>query len=57
LFLHGLTQGRGGTCLSMPVAYVAVGRRLGYPLKLVTAKGHLFARWESLDGKERLTAR
>jgi hypothetical protein len=34
--------------------YVAVGRRLGYPLKLVTAKGHLFARWESADGKERL---
>jgi hypothetical protein len=54
LFLHGLTQGRGGTCVSMPVAYVAVGRRLGYPLKLVTAKAHLFARWESPDGKERL---
>jgi hypothetical protein len=54
LFLHGLTQGRGGTCVSMPVAYVAVGRRLGYPLKLVTAKAHLFARWESPDGRERL---
>lgn len=26
--------------------YVAVGRRLGYPLFLVRAKGHLFARWE-----------
>jgi uncharacterized protein HemY len=25
---------------------VAVGRRLGYPLKLVTTKGHLFVRWE-----------
>jgi hypothetical protein len=35
----------------MPVLYVAVGRRLGYPLKLVGAKGHLFFRWE--DGKER----
>jgi hypothetical protein len=30
----------------MPVFLVAVGRRLGYPLKLVRAKGHLFARWE-----------
>jgi hypothetical protein len=34
----------------MPVVYVAVGRRLGYPLKLVAAAGmtagHLFARWE-----------
>jgi len=32
---------------------VALGRRLGYPLKLVKAKGHLFARWESADGRER----
>ena len=30
---------------------VAVGRRLGYPLKLVTTKGHLFVRWE--DAHER----
>jgi hypothetical protein len=42
-----------GTCVSLPVLYVAVGRRLGYPLKLVTTKAHLFARWESADGKER----
>ena len=33
----------------MPVLYVAVGRRLGYPLKLATTKGHLFARWDGLD--------
>lgn len=31
--------------------YVAIGRRLGYPLKLVECKGHLFVRWE--DAKER----
>jgi regulator of sirC expression with transglutaminase-like and TPR domain len=37
---------REGTCSSMPVLYVAVGRQLGYPLKLVTTKGHLFVRWE-----------
>jgi hypothetical protein len=31
LFLHGLLTGkRQGTCVSMPVLYVAVGRRLGY---------------------------
>jgi hypothetical protein len=34
----------------MPVLVVAVGRRLGYPLKLVTAKNHVFVRWE--DGRE-----
>lgn len=48
VFLHGLTGAtRQGTCSSLPVLYVAVGRRLGYPLKLVTTKGHLFVRWES----------
>jgi hypothetical protein len=30
----------------LPVLYVAVGRELGYPLKLVTTRGHLFVRWE-----------
>jgi hypothetical protein len=42
VFLHGLTGPPAmGTCASMPVLYVAVGRRLGYPLYLVTAKRHL----------------
>ena len=30
LFLHGLLDGHGGTCATMPVLYVAIGRRLGY---------------------------
>ena len=55
VFLHGLTGRRHmGTCASMPVLYVAVARRLGYPVYLVSAKDHLFVRWESPDGKERL---
>lgn len=40
-----------GTCSSMPVLYIALGRRLGYPLKLVKAKGHLFMRWEGQTEK------
>ena len=52
VFLHGLLgTRRQGTCSSLPVLHVTVGRRLGYPLKLVTTKGHLFVRWE--DAKER----
>lgn len=52
MFLHGmLPDGKGGTCASMPVMYVAIGRRLGYPMKLVQAKEHLFCRWDG--GKER----
>jgi len=53
-FIHGMipTKGQttadtpGGTCASMPVLYVAVGRRLGYPLKLATTDSHIFARWD-----------
>jgi hypothetical protein len=50
VFIHGLARKGGtGTCSSMPVFYVAVGRRLGYPLSLVKSKGHLFARWDEGD--------
>jgi hypothetical protein len=54
-FLHGLMDNEdahkafGGNCVSLPVAYAAVGRRLGYPIKLVCAKEHVFCRWEGLD--------
>lgn len=54
-FIHGVIQGPGGTCATLPVVYVAVGRRLGYPIKLVQAKGkdatHLFCRWEEPGGE------
>jgi hypothetical protein len=47
VFLPGLLgPKRLGTCSSMPVLFVAVGRELGYPLYLVTTKGHLFIRWD-----------
>jgi len=47
IFVHGLVgDQRTGTCSSLPGLYVAVGRRLGYPLKLVAAKNHLFVRWD-----------
>ena len=48
VFLNGFTDRSTplGTCASFPVLYVALGRRLEYPLKLVTARGHLFCRWE-----------
>jgi len=50
LFLHGFTEKRKGSCASLPVLMVAVGRRCGYPLYLVSCKGHLFCRWQ--DGQE-----
>ena len=43
LFIHGMIADKnGGTCVSMPVLYAAIARRLGYPVKLVLAKEHVF---------------
>ena len=52
VYIHGLLgPARLGCCASMPVLYIAIGRRLGYPLRLVRGPQHLFARWE--NGTER----
>jgi len=52
VFLHGFFSPKhSGTCSSIPVLVAAVGRRLGYPIKLVTNKLHLYNRWE---GKEEI---
>lgn len=51
LFLHGLISGEGGTCASMPVLYTAIGRRLGYPIKLVHTRSHVFCRWDDPKGR------
>ena len=52
LFIHGMINSdNGGTCVSMPVIYTAVARRLGYPVYLATASAHVFCRWE--DSQER----
>ncbi len=57
ILLHGLLGSRRtGTCSSMPALYAAVGRRLGYPLKLVTTKAHLFLRWENENERFNLEA-
>jgi hypothetical protein len=47
---------RLGTCSSMPVLCVAIGRRLGYPLKLATTKSHVFLRWEGVGERFDLEA-
>ena len=57
LFIHGiLVSDNGGTCVSMPVVYTAVARRLGYPVYLVTAKAHVFCRWDSKDDRFNIEA-
>jgi hypothetical protein len=49
--VYGIVFGQGGTCVSLPVLYASVGRRLGYPIKLVhiwvcPGVGHQIARWD-----------
>lgn len=52
LFIHGLLgPTRTGTCATLPVLVVAIGRRLGYPLYLVRTIGHLFFRWDNPNMK------
>ena len=53
-FIHGILEGHGGTCHTLPVLYVGLGRRLGYPLKLVQAMEHLFVRWDDPQTGARL---
>ncbi|MEM7682725.1 MAG: transglutaminase family protein [Planctomycetota bacterium] len=50
VLLHGvLGSRRTGSCPSLPVLLIAIGRRLGYPLRQVHAPAHAFARWDSAD--------
>ncbi len=50
VFIHGiLSDKRTGTCSSLPVFSIAVGRRLGYPLKLVRVPNHTLFRWDESD--------
>ena len=47
--LHGLLTRKLGTCASLPVLVVALGRRLGYPMYLAVAQGHFFCQWLNDD--------
>jgi hypothetical protein len=52
VFVHGLLGGKHyGTCASLPFLYVAIGRRLGYPVTLATTKTHRYVRYEEGNGK------
>jgi hypothetical protein len=50
-FIHGPLYGWGGTCSSLPTLYAALGRRLGYPIRLARTTRHQFARWEEPGGE------
>jgi hypothetical protein len=49
-FIHPILEGVGGVCGSLPFFYVAIGRRLGYPLRIFKVVQHLVVRWDDPDG-------
>ena len=53
LFLGGVlgsaSPAHRSTSVSLPWLYLAVGRRLGYPLRLAAQDGRLLLRWEGQD--------
>ncbi len=44
-FLNGILDTRQGTCYTIPLLYMAVAQRLGYPLYPVLAPDHIFVRY------------
>jgi hypothetical protein len=46
IFINGLIQQHKGSCSSLPVLAVALGRLCNYPMHLVACGGHLFVRWD-----------
>ena len=52
VFIHGIIgEKHYGTCASMPFLYVAIARRLGYPVMLSTTATPFYVRYEEGDGK------
>jgi hypothetical protein len=53
-FVCGLIDTRQGTCATMPVLYMSIGHRLGWPIRAVVARDHMWARWDDgqAEGKD-----
>ncbi|HBT82652.1 MAG: hypothetical protein A2091_01765 [Desulfuromonadales bacterium GWD2_61_12] len=45
-YLNGMLDSKKGSCVTMPLLYLAVAQRLGYPIYPVLAPQHLFLRYE-----------
>ncbi|MEW6110399.1 MAG: transglutaminase family protein [Nitrospirota bacterium] len=50
--LSGLLDRRKGNCASMPILYLAIAQRLGYPVYAVAVPDHLFVRYVDSNLKE-----
>lgn len=44
-YINGLLDTKSGSCVTMPLLYLALAQRLGYPVYSVSAPQHLFLRY------------
>ncbi|MBI5874301.1 MAG: tetratricopeptide repeat protein [Deltaproteobacteria bacterium] len=44
-YLNGILDTKKGSCVTMPLLYLSIAQRLGYPVYPVTAPQHLFLRY------------
>lgn len=56
-FVNGLIDTQRGTCASMPILFLGVAHRLGWPMHAVVSRDHMWTRWDEgepgpNDGKE-----
>jgi hypothetical protein len=49
-FVPGLLDTKCGTCASMPILYLGIAHRLGWPMKAVVGTDHMWTRWD--DGSK-----
>lgn len=50
--INGILDSKKGNCVSIPILYLAVAQRLGYPVYAVGAPDHLFLRYVDSNLKE-----
>lgn len=51
-FLNGILDSKQGICYTMPLLYIAVAQRVGYPIYPVLAPDHMFVRYVDASFKE-----
>lgn len=51
-YINGIIDTKKGTCITMPLLYMAIAQRLGYPVYPVTTPDHYFLRYVDRNFKE-----
>jgi regulator of sirC expression with transglutaminase-like and TPR domain len=55
-FINGYIAGKKGSCITMPMLYVILGERLGFPIYPVRSPMHFFVRYVEKDKSQNIEA-